>query len=180
LGAGRAPDAGGGLFRGGSILGRLGNRLKPGLPLFLVLVLGCRGIAGDSEQAKHSAIADSAANSKRQSILEEIRKLQDHEWAGEYYTGDGLGANISLAIAPKSGYVFEWDGCMGLYDKQGLRVGMELFITKPGDKVESVRITQVEEMRSEGVMTQIGEDAPGPKVGWRLSTRSPWNLNRIK
>lgn len=310
---GRSTDVGGGLFCGGSILGGLGNSLKLGLPLLLVLVLGCRGIAVDSEQAKHSASADSTANSKRQSILEEITKLQGHEWAGDYYTGDGLSANISLAIAPKSGYVFEWHGCMGLYDRnyglvtftnsrirlaftfkndlegwlgiapelipvswgsrhyliaaddmvgfcnninsgqeprndmhgfcllrrgdesqpvtglpkvpaeyqeyllakpieatiiavgsyktrpsvvdwkfketpvtidagtrQGLRVGMELSITKPGDKVEPVRITQVEEMRSEGVITQIGEGAPGPEVGWRLSTRSPWNLDWVK
>jgi hypothetical protein len=50
----------------------------------------------------------------RQSVLNEIKLLRRHEWAGEYYYGDGLGANVSLALAPKSGYVFEWHGCMGL------------------------------------------------------------------
>jgi len=39
------------------------------------------------------------------------------EWAGEYYYGDGLGANIYLILAPQSGYLFEWHGCGGLYDR---------------------------------------------------------------
>src|SRR6185436_12407323 len=30
---------------------------------------------------------------------------------------DGLGVNMSLSISPKSGFVFEWHGCLGLYDR---------------------------------------------------------------
>jgi hypothetical protein len=63
--------------------------------------------------------------------------------------------------------------------KEGFRVGMELVVTKPRDTVETVRITKVEETRSEAIMTQTGEEEPGPKVGWRLSTQAPWNLNRM-
>jgi hypothetical protein len=62
-------------------------------------------------------VAERTANAKRDTILAEIKALGDHEWAGEYYAGDGLGVNISLAIAPDSGYVFEWHGCLGLYDR---------------------------------------------------------------
>ena len=39
------------------------------------------------------------------------------EWAGEYYTGDGLGMNATIKIAPRSGLSFTWYGCMGLYEK---------------------------------------------------------------
>lgn len=38
------------------------------------------------------------------------------EWAGTYYTGDGLGMNVTIKIAPKAGITFTWHGCMGLYD----------------------------------------------------------------
>lgn len=50
-------------------------------------------------------------------ILDEIKSLKDHPWAGEYYCGDGLGVNISVVVAPKSGYLYEWHGCGGLYDR---------------------------------------------------------------
>lgn len=38
------------------------------------------------------------------------------EWAGTYYTGDGLGMNVAIAVAPKSGIAYTWHGCLGLYD----------------------------------------------------------------
>ncbi|MGH7139355.1 MAG: hypothetical protein ACREHD_26720 [Pirellulales bacterium] len=58
-----------------------------------------------------------AADTRRQIIRSEINSLASHEWAGEYYYGDGLGVNISLVLAPRSGYSFEWRGCGGLYDR---------------------------------------------------------------
>jgi hypothetical protein len=287
--------------------------MKPYLQISLVLLLVCVAVAADPEQAKHSATAERNAKSKRQAILGEIKKLADHEWAGDYYAGDGLGVNTSVVIAPHSGYVFEWHGCLGLYDRnygtavwingqirlsftfenqrkgfqgiapefvpvswgprrylvpaddlvsfcndinqgreprtsshgsqllrrgdekksvtgfpkvpaefeqyllakpveatiiavgaytsrpsvvdwkfkdtpvtidagkqQGVRVGMELVVTKPRDRVESVRVTKVEETRSEAVMIQAGDEEPGPQVGWRLSTQAPWNMQRTK
>jgi hypothetical protein len=39
-----------------------------------------------------------------------------HEWAGEYYVGDGLGVIVTLTVAPASGITYTWYGCMGLYD----------------------------------------------------------------
>jgi hypothetical protein len=278
-------------------------------PLYLttILLLAATVIAADRREAKFSAKAERTASSMRKTILAEIKDLANHEWAGEYYAGDGLGVNTAVAIAPKSGYVFEWHGCLGLYDrnyggvtwtndrirlaftfdnkrqgfeglapefipirwgtrhylvptgdiigfcnnvnegrepredvhgfcllrrgdekaevsgfpivpkeyrsyllaepieaaiesvskyatrssvcdwkfkdtpvtlnvgsKKGLRAGMELHVAEPGNIVESVRITKVEESRSEAVMTQIGEDATGPLVGWKLSTQAPW------
>lgn len=66
---------------------------------------------------KHSAQAETTAKTLRLQIREEIKTLGNHAWAGEYYFGDGLGVNVSLILAPKAGYLFEWHGCMGLYDR---------------------------------------------------------------
>lgn len=56
-----------------------------------------------------------AAGAKAQAIREEIEALGPHPWAGEYICGDGLGMNVSILIAPTSGVVFTWRGCLGLY-----------------------------------------------------------------
>lgn len=59
---------------------------------------------------------EQAADAVRQSILAEIATLPpEHAWAGDYYYGDGLGANITVLLAPKAGFYFHWVGCMGLY-----------------------------------------------------------------
>jgi len=57
---------------------------------------------------------------------------------------------------------------------KGLLKGMKLRVTQPADVFESVAITKVDETTAEGVMTQIGEEEPGPEKGWRLSTRYNW------
>ena len=58
-----------------------------------------------------------ASSALHAAIQKELVGLPDHPWAGNYYEGDGMGENIALAIAPVAGYVFEWHGCMGLYDR---------------------------------------------------------------
>jgi hypothetical protein len=259
------------------------------------------------KETKFSTRAERRADDLRRNIEAEIKNLGVHRWAGEYYEGDGLGVGISLVLAPKAGYVFEWHGCMGVYDRNygglsvandrirlsftfanktqgfqgispeflpvswgprtylippndiiefcnsvnagdeprnrvygrhllrrgdetkpvdgfptlpaeferylqkkpitveivatgvpktrpsladwkfkdtpvtvkggtdvGLRRGMELHVTSPEDTVQSVQIEEVEEHSSEGVMTEIGEGSPGPRVGWKLSTRPRW------
>jgi hypothetical protein len=256
---------------------------------------------------RQAPAAEQAANSKRNRIRAKIETLGDHPWAGEYYEGDGLGANIVVILAPEAGYVYEWHGCLGLYDrnygsvtekggklvfsfefengknglrgmapelapvrwgdrryliptgdvvgfcnsvnqgaeprsgsyglhllrlgdegkavtgrpnvpkefqsyllpepveakvvtvgvteartswagwdvrdtpltldagaKRGLKVGMELFVTEPDSVLDSVKITKVEDDRSEAVMNQMLSKAPGPKPGWRVSTRARW------
>lgn len=40
---------------------------------------------------------------------------KDHPWAGRYYLGDGLGANLSLSITPVAGFAVTWRGCVGTY-----------------------------------------------------------------
>jgi hypothetical protein len=273
--------------------------LSPLVVLSLAAIVGCGG--------KQSKNAEKTADRLRQEISAEIASLKDHPWAGKYYEGDGLGVNVSLAIAPKSGYVFEWHGCMGLYDrnygtaqwkdgeiqlsftfknerkgfqgiaeklipvawgprkylipadsviefcnevnegreprrgmhgmcllrdgdekkkvdglpdvpkeyqpyllkeriraaivavgksvvdsggglderttavtvnvgkKGGILSGMVLYVIEPSTGVDSVKITKVEDDKSEGVLSQIGKDEPVPSVGWKLSTRAPWH-----
>lgn len=74
-------------------------------------------LAQEREDPKFSSKAESRAKRLSQEIRQEIGQLKQHEWAGEYYEGDGLGENVLLLIAPKHGYVFGWHGCMGLYDR---------------------------------------------------------------
>jgi hypothetical protein len=259
------------------------------------------------QDTKFSAKAEHRANEHRRAIQAEIKSLGKHPWAGEYYEGDGLGVGISLALAPQAGYVFEWHGCMGVYDRNfggvsvvdgklrlsftfanaregfqgissefipvswgsrvylippddmiefcnsvnagreprnnihglhllrcgdekkpvagfpsvpdayaqylqerpitseiiatgaaklrpsvadwkfkdtpvtikggkdiGLRRGMELHVTSPDHELQSVQITEVKERTSEGVVTEIGEESPGPSVGLKLSTLPSW------
>jgi hypothetical protein len=47
-------------------------------------------------------------------IQTEIKFLFDHDWAGDYFLGDGLG-NISLLLAPESGYALVKSGDLGLW-----------------------------------------------------------------
>lgn len=71
---------------------------------------------GRSEE-KFTPKAEAAWEARFQAIKKEISELSDHPWAGSYYYGDGLGANASLTLAPQSGFVFIWRGCMGVYDR---------------------------------------------------------------
>ena len=286
----------------------IGTKAKKSVLTALIAVRVMTALAAaPDEEAKRSERAEARAKSLRQAIQNEIKKLCKHEWAGEYFEGDGLGVNVSLLIAPNSGYVFEWHGCLGLYDrnygavtnangklrlsftfenhrkgfqgiaeefipvqwgmrnylipaddmigfcnavnsrdepregghgkyllrrgderkkvvgdpvvpaecrayllkspvsaeiikigsyttrpsvcewkfkdtpvtvnvgkKSGLFPGMELSVTDPDSVVESVEVKSVGENQSEGIMTQIGEESEGPKIGWKLSTLPRW------
>lgn len=57
-----------------------------------------------------------AMTARERRIQSELGRLDDHEWAGSYYEGDGLGTNVRLQVAPEGGAVYTWTGCMGLYD----------------------------------------------------------------
>ncbi len=51
-----------------------------------------------------------------EAIRHELASLKSaHAWAGEYSFGDGLGVNLQLHLAPKTGFSITWHGCMGLY-----------------------------------------------------------------
>lgn len=80
-------------------------------------VLAMTVLAGNDWEIKSSREAEAEAGKRREAVQAELSTLTNHPWAGEYYEGDGLGVNVRLFIAPKSGYVFEWRGCLGLYDR---------------------------------------------------------------
>ena len=63
-----------------------------------------------------------AAERRRAEIDKELTGLGAHPWAGDYYEGDGLGANIALSLAPRAGVAVTWEGCLGLYGANRGRV----------------------------------------------------------
>jgi len=86
--------------------------------LALCSATACLGeVEGRGDAEKRSERAEKTAAALHRSIPEEIKALGNHPWAGQYYFGDGLGVNVSLILAPQSGYLFEWHGCLGLYDR---------------------------------------------------------------
>jgi hypothetical protein len=65
----------------------------------------------EAQEAFHSAVY-----AQRVVIDEENATTKSRmAWAGDYYSGDGLGANISLSLAPRSGVAATWQGCLGTY-----------------------------------------------------------------
>src|SRR5438477_12939061 len=87
----------------------------------IVFLVGCLlspqlySQAHESDE-RFSEASVAASDMRTKKIQQELGHLKDHNWAGEYYFGDGLGVNVSLALAPESGFVFSWHGCLGLYD----------------------------------------------------------------
>jgi hypothetical protein len=71
----------------------------------------------EQDPLKFSEEADAKAKALRSVIEQDIKGLRGHPWAGRYYFGDGLGANVSLWLAPKAGFLYQWHGCLGLYDR---------------------------------------------------------------
>lgn len=84
--------------------------------LFIFLAISRVRSQTNEPSDKFSQAAQAASEARTSRIRKELRKLKNHEWAGEYYYGDGLGVNVSLALAPENGFVFTWHGCLGLYD----------------------------------------------------------------
>jgi hypothetical protein len=88
--------------------------------LFFLLLLGCLlNLSAYSQtqqnEEKTSGSSRAASQAKIRAIRRELRHTKT-DWAGEHYYGDGLGVNVSLSLAPENGFVFTWNGCLGLYD----------------------------------------------------------------
>jgi hypothetical protein len=65
---------------------------------------------------KFSKRADANLAARKQQVQQELESLKVDSWAGNYYYSDGLGVNVELSLAPKSGFAFTWNGCLGPYD----------------------------------------------------------------
>jgi hypothetical protein len=84
----------------------------------MILCANERETNAEDEPLKQSDRIKQIAEKRAESINTELARVDsDHAWAGKYYCGDGLGVNIELLLAPQSGFVFEWQGCLGLYDR---------------------------------------------------------------
>jgi hypothetical protein len=102
------------------------SRLVPILMLGVLMAMLSSGpVLGRVKKGKLSAEATASADERKKRIREEIARTGEHEWAGEYYYGDHLGVNVALSVAPESGFVFTWLGCVGLYDLNYGRVRFE-------------------------------------------------------
>ena len=89
---------------------RLQFRLRSLLVLATLLSLPFGWLGRRMEQIRH----ERAPDAQRIKILREIESLGSHPWAGEY--GAGL-SGVLLILAPRSGYLFESYGCMGLVER---------------------------------------------------------------
>jgi hypothetical protein len=70
----------------------------------------------DAVRARLDVAREQAAfDARRVRIEVELETLGEHEWAGTYYAGDGLGA-VVLQVAPRAGATYSSLGCVGLYD----------------------------------------------------------------
>jgi hypothetical protein len=87
------------------------------------------GVATPTTRAANPDNLEAASGditARRDRVMAELKSLADQkdlpadhwarQWAGTYYVGDGLGMNVSITVAPKSGIVYTWSGCLGLYD----------------------------------------------------------------
>jgi hypothetical protein len=83
------------------------------------LTAACGSAATDAEDhaLKLNPQNEQAAKQRRTAIDHEWKSLGRHPWAGSYFHGDGLGVNVVLDLAPSSGFVFQWSGCLGTYDR---------------------------------------------------------------
>lgn len=93
------------------------------LPIAIGASLACAASAnpaspqtGNSQDVAIQKAFLHAVDAQRAAIDEENARTRPRiAWAGDYYSGDGLGANVSLSIAPHSGVAATWQGCLGTY-----------------------------------------------------------------
>jgi hypothetical protein len=87
-------------------------------------------------------------------IKAELKTLPNHDWAGEYYMGDGLGACITLLLSPKSGVTYQWDSDLGLRDQNKGAVSAN------GQRMEfkwAYSDTEEDELESDFLLVRWGE-----------------------
>ena len=87
--------------------------------LFTILCVSLRAdeqVAREAWDLKHSAGTEIEFKRREALLMAELRSGIMPDWAGEFARGDGLGVNVRLLLAPEGGFVFNWRGCLGLYD----------------------------------------------------------------
>lgn len=87
------------------------------LPLFLLGGEAQEKISDEVFRERFTPEADARAERFATAIAAELEGDELPAWAGTYYMGDGLGKNVSVSLAPESGFHFTWNGCVGIYDR---------------------------------------------------------------
>src|SRR5258706_2821829 len=113
------------------------------------LLLVSPQFAQDTAAKKFSRRANANLETRKKQIQQELKSLKLDSWAGEYYYGDGEGVNVDLSLAPKSGFTFTWNGCLGLYD---MNYGD---VVESGGKIRLVFKLPNEQKPFEGIATEF-------------------------
>jgi hypothetical protein len=116
--------------------------------------------------AAHRETEEPLLRARRERILAEIEQLGEHDWAGIYSMGDGLGVNVTLAIAPQAGATYTWNGCLGLYDLNhgdivevaSDRITLDLAIDPAQNKRWGQTATPQRTMSDEWIVVRWGEE----------------------
>src|SRR3954452_4962063 len=70
---------------------------------------------GTRESGSYPSEIVEHAKQMSERLKAEASTNRSHAIAGQYYQGDGLGANLTLTIGSSGEYTFFWYGCLGLY-----------------------------------------------------------------
>ena len=73
------------------------------------------GAMADQVIAARNRGVPGAVVRRRERVAAELADAGSPFWATKYYEGDGLGENMSVDLAPRSGIAATWFGCLGLY-----------------------------------------------------------------
>jgi hypothetical protein len=79
-------------------------------------VRSSRALQGKARAEVDVDAAGTELDARDARITNELASTGAPDWAGTYYQGDGLGTNVTLRLAPKSGATYTWSGCVGVYD----------------------------------------------------------------
>ena len=92
-----------------------GQRKKARALYTVILVFANIALAETPSGTKIANPAEEKAVQMRERILAESHALTNHPWAGQYGCGYALTAGATLYICPGSGYVIEWEACLGVH-----------------------------------------------------------------
>jgi len=72
-------------------------------------------ISGKERKQKLTNKHYEEVSAKEEAIQKELHSLKNHPWAGEYHVSDAL-TGKTIFVAPKAGFSFLWNCCMGPCD----------------------------------------------------------------
>lgn len=84
----------------------------------IILILACSTLISGAvpvDPFAQMAAVGADVDARFEIIRVEAQQATEHDWAGTYYQGDGLGMNVSMVLAPQEGVAARWNGCLGRY-----------------------------------------------------------------